>query len=478
MLILSTTPNSAYLLHLAEHRLQSNAPVAKEAIELAVMAGTAKPTWELRFRIANLLAAKGNKDKAKEIISGIDVSEYVHESNTPGQVKLLLSVLVMFNRIDEALKLLESANTAKRITIFDDFDIRLRIANALINDRQTEKAKNLLDAIDVNKAYAENPDLKNGYARVSWARYIPEDMAYEKVIPYLEKDARCGRLEGEWQLNFAQALMVVGREDEAEKLVEDTYRNDRITSNGFARCGFLRYFNFNYEPEKALSWFDKDLYRDRISGMWLIYHATALAAAGNIDDAMSMVEHAYKRNAQLVNGYALIAWYGYIIRNYDPKKALSTFKKDQQLHRINSGADNYLFGIHTYLGNRNKAERMVKISYEREKKVLGSYTLIGFWEYLRNGNLDYLISMVKKDEKLERLRLPLMNYIYAAVLLKCRKRVKARLLINNAARRSSLSEYFAKAWFKRVVSAEETHINEFITSELEAMFAKYQPLPF
>ena len=112
MLILSTTPNSAYLLHLAEHRLQSNAPEAKEALELAVMAGSAKPTWELRLRIANLLAAKGNKDKAKEIISRIDVSEYVHQSNNTGQVKFILNVLMLLNRLDEALTLLESLHTA------------------------------------------------------------------------------------------------------------------------------------------------------------------------------------------------------------------------------------------------------------------------------------------------------------------------------------------------------------------------------
>jgi len=86
--------------------------------------------------------------------------------------------------------------------------------------------------------------------------------------------------------------------------------------------------------------------------------------------------------------------------------------------------------------------------------------------------LDYLFSMVKKDEKLERLRVPFLRYIYAAVLLKFGEVEKSKFFVKDAVTRSELSVNFAKTWLKRFGCADEKRISGLINSELEDMFAK------
>jgi hypothetical protein len=86
--------------------------------------------------------------------------------------------------------------------------------------------------------------------------------------------------------------------------------------------------------------------------------------------------------------------------------------------------------------------------------------------------LDYLFSMVKKDEKLERLRVSFLSYIYAAVLLKFGEVEKSKFFVKDATNRSELSVIFAKTWLKRIACANDNNnsISSLIPSALEDMF--------
>jgi hypothetical protein len=616
--MLSTTPNSAYLLHLAEHLIQSNPPMIQDALELVGMADVTKSTWELRLRIANILAAKEQIDDAQDVVSGINVSLYLSQFNNSGQIKLLLNVFITLHRIDEALTLCESGDIAGRITSIDDFDIRFRIANALINRGQTDRAKKLFFEIDVKKAYAENlelkdvysrigwalywpkkdytkliewfnkdlfisgnheqtsdtysynsrlsppwrlnyaqalavtgdidnaekqvtmayaenpalkdgysriawshflekkdyssirlwinrdedsnrlspawrlnqaqtvakiegmeaalpliekvydenPNLQNAYSRIAWACYIPEDMAYEKVIPYFEKDLQRNRLHGEWQLNYAQALMLVDKVSDAERVIKNTYIGNDKLKNGYARSGFYYYFVFNYNPIKTLEWFQRDLTINRISGMWSIHYAAILAILGNIETAMSIVEKAYKKEPNLDKGYSFIAWHGHMIKNNDPRKALLTYMLDKKHYSVGSPAVELLAGIHMHLGNTKKAEQLVKEYYKIDPVTNGCNILIGVCNYIRTNNKNYLYLQFKKDEEVNRINRPLFEYLYAAVLWKYNRINRSEFYLKKALKRTNLVKNHAFSWLKRLGCSNE-HINQFINPQFD-----------
>ena len=59
---------------------------------------------------------------------------------------------------------------------------RLNLAQAYAAKGELDKAEPL-----VKQAYAEDPSVKDGYAKIGWQKYWPEK-EYDKVIEYCEKD--------------------------------------------------------------------------------------------------------------------------------------------------------------------------------------------------------------------------------------------------------------------------------------------------
>lgn len=622
MLVLSTIPNSAYLLHLALFLLRSSPSEWEKAIELVEMTDAADSNWELKFRISNIIASEGNVDKAEKIIDGMDVEQCVCQSTNSGIVKIILETLISLGRLEKVTDLLKLSCSADRLSNLDNCRLRFKMAEALIAEGKDTKAQQILSEIDVKATYAENhdltdiyarigwaiywpkndcnkviewiekdlgitdpapsipdtsstasrlspawrvnyaqvlakrgdiaaaekqvdiaykedPGLKDGYARtawqyfneirdfqslvawirrdadknrmspswqlnyaravakaegmeaalpliektchespnlkdafgqIAWTCYISEDLAYEKVIPFLEIDMQNGRLSGEWQLNYAQALLATGHADAAERQVENAYRNYSSLNNGYARCGLTRYFNCAFEPQKALKWFERDLQQGRLNGVFDIYYAILLAATGNMDAASEVVEKAYAENPGSKNGYASIGWYFHVVRNQQPSSAFTFFERDIEIDRLLPNAKILYAGLYAYAKNRNRAEKIVSNCYACDRSIFGGNLIIGLCDYAHSRDLKYLMKMIDKDEGLGRLPIPYMKYIEAAAVLKTRDISKTFELLKKIAVRSSQTPAHAESWMKRIYAEPQKGIKEFITPELEKMF--------
>jgi tetratricopeptide (TPR) repeat protein len=275
-------------------------------------------------------------------------------------------------------------------------------------------------------------------------------MAYEKVLPYFERDIEQGSLAGDWQLNYAQALAVNGRETEAEKVVEDAYAKDSSLKNGFARCGLQRHFLFYYEPEQAVKWFERDRERSLLSGQYHIHYAAALAAAGRLEEALAEVEQAYAEDTTVVNGYVLVGWYGHAVQLHQPEKALSLFEKDQFMGRIHSNANMLWAALYTLLGDRAIAESMIVERYETDASLDGGNTLLGLCHYTREKDLVYLNRMITLDERQGRLPRVFLQHIYATVCFAVGRIEDARLFHKRALCRTRLAVGYARSWLRRV----------------------------
>ena len=362
----------------------------------------------------------------------------------------------------------------------DDADNRLSPAWRLNQARVVAHTEGMKAALSlIEKAYNDDSNLQNAYSQIAWEVFMPRDMAYEKIIPYLEQDLKLGRLKGNWELVYAQTLALVGRRDEAEHRLVSAYINDTTLKNGFAQIGYSSHFLFNYEPEKALQWIIRDERKGRLHGEFIFHKATLLAAMGDIESAASIIDEIYQRDSKAVNGYAIIGWHGYMVKKQDPEKALLMVKQDQQLKRINKNAlnllgnsGNLLAGIYACLGKRQKSEQCLPLFGENGSRIVGGHAIVGFCDYHRNRDLLYVRSMLDKEKGSGDFARPFLSYLYAAVLLRLGKKKRAECFIRDAAKRSNLSAIFAKSWLKRVGYSKEKMKSEFIRPELEEMFVR------
>ena len=148
MLLLSTRLDNMSLMNLSEHLLQEtpfNVPVV---LELTEMFRAEKSSWDDCLRVASMLLNNGQIGQAKKLIAELDSAKYFGGATSAEQINLLLRVLVLTDRGDEALSLIESIKMTKRFSAFDDMDIKLRAANTLQSQGQAEQACTLIDNLE------------------------------------------------------------------------------------------------------------------------------------------------------------------------------------------------------------------------------------------------------------------------------------------------------------------------------------------
>ena len=477
LLLFSTRLDNISLMNLSRYLLQETQSQVQEAVALTGIFRAERSSWADCLRVAEMLLANGQITQAKRLLSKIDAAEYIKKSSNVGQVNLLFNVLIKADKLDESLSLLESIEIAEEFTSFDDIDVRIRIAGALLNHGQRRKAEDLLFATEVEKAYAQNTKLQNVFARMGWMLNIPNDRAYEKVIPYFEKDQHLGRLTGQWQMNYARALAGIGREDHAELLVEEAYEKNKTLRNGFAVCGWVRYFNTEYAPEKALQWFERDLRAGRLRlSDHLHNYAVILGSLDKLSFASTLIEKSYAIDAQAHSAYSSLGWYYYAIRKKDPGKALSFFEQDQKIGRFQPlYAGSCFAGLQACLGNRQHAEGLIAGFYEKDHQVHGFNLFVGFCDYARNQDMNYLRLMCKNDDRAGRLLRSEQAYLYAAVLFKSGEAEKATRILQDVANRNPLSQCRSRTWLIGNFPSGKQLADLFITPELKNVFNNFLP---
>ena len=222
MLLLSTRPDNRSLINLAGHLLQETPSKVQEAVELTGIFRAEKSSWDVCLRVSNMLLAQGQINQAKELIAEIDSAEYFQQAASAGQVNLLFSVLIRTDQGDVSFFLLESANMAERFSVFDDIDIRLRVANALLAQGQIDQAKELIAEIDSAEYFQQaasagqvnllfNVLIRTDQGDVSFFLLKLANMA-ERFSVFDDMDIR---------LRVANALLAQGQIDQAKELIAE-----------------------------------------------------------------------------------------------------------------------------------------------------------------------------------------------------------------------------------------------------------------
>jgi hypothetical protein len=476
MLFLSSTLSDNSLVKIALELLNTTPIDVRRALELVRMIQIDACAMDIRLRLANAFLIQGQTHEAERIISKIDAVAYVQYAPSSSSINLLFSVLIRTDRLNEVVFLLESGILAKCFDEVENMEWKLRVATALLDQNQRNKAENLLFAIDVDNAYTEDTKLQNIFSRIGWLRFIrSKDLAYEKAIPCFKKDQRLGRLTGQWQKNYAHALAAIGREDEAEHVVEDAYEKDKTLNNGFAVCGWIRYFISEYAPEKALQWFERDITLGRFKN-FSHYYAIILGSLGELFFASAHIKKNYATDAQAHSAYSSLGWHYYAIRKNNPEKALLFFEQDQKLDRFRPFYVGSRFAaLQVLLGNRQGAEHLVVDFYDKDLRANGFNLFVGLCDYSRNQDIDYLRLMCEQDDRIGRLYRSEQAYLFAAVLFKSGQPEKAVKILQKVANRSSLSQSISRAMLIGNFPSGKKLADTFITPELNNIFNNFFP---
>lgn len=412
MLTLSTTPNSAYLLHLAKYLLQSTTLKGQEILGLVRLADTKESLWGLRLQIASFLIANGKSDNAMDVIRGINVEKYICQSRASGELKLFYNVLLALDRVEEVSTLLESRDIDVRITDTDDFDIRIKTANKLIQGSQTSRAEKLLSKLNMERIYAENPGFTDGHAKIGWTLYwFQKD--YAKAVEWMEKDLypsassdnnhSISRLSPGWRLNYAKVLAANGDIISAEEQVKIAYAESSDLKDGYSIISWL-HFAQKEDFKSVIYWIKRDEDENRISSTWLLKKAIAVANSENIKAATLLVEKIYKKNISIQNVYTQIAWARYMSRDMAYEKILPYLKQDLQLGRLDGKGQLVYAQTLAMIGNIHEAEQIVEAAYESHPALKNGFAQIGFYSnFLFNYEPEKALKWFIRDQKKGRL---------------------------------------------------------------------------
>ncbi|OGV69560.1 MAG: hypothetical protein A2283_02020 [Lentisphaerae bacterium RIFOXYA12_FULL_48_11] len=321
----------------------------------------------------------------------------------------------------------------------------------------------------IEQAYADSSDIKNGYAQIGWQAFAPLS-AFDRTLPWFERDFAQNRLNPTWLLNYAQALSACGDYDKANELVDQAYESDPTLNNGYARCSWMRYVMVSFEPEKALASFEKDKTLGKLVGQHKILHAIVMAAAGDFATALSMVKQTYDEHPECTDGFSLIGWYHFVVNHNGAEKALELFKRDREVGRLSHQTQLLEAAVHANIGNISEATDIVTNSYTTSRTVVGGYTLVGCLNYLSNHNISFTLEMLQKDRISGRIQNGFLKYIHASFLMKDGNIAKADELLKQTAC-SAISEQYAVCWLQRL-GFQAPDIVDLITPELHQQFQK------
>jgi hypothetical protein len=163
---------------------------------------------------------------------------------------------------------------------------------------------------------------RDGFSRLGLLLY--EAGHTGRACELWERDIAAGEISW-WQRNcYMKAVFQEHGATAAERVAETTASTVPDRMNSWATLGLLLQAD---EPQRAVELMERDVAEKRLTAGFKLNYACALADVGRVDDAISMVEEAYRERAELRNGYLRLVR---AIRSCPPQIALELFCREKE----------------------------------------------------------------------------------------------------------------------------------------------------
>jgi len=157
----------------------------------------------------------------------------------------------------------------------------------------------------ITQAYNQNPQLKDGFARLGWINM--ENRDWVTAHEWLLKDQGLNRLSPDWKTYLAVVKGCLGCWPEAMALVAEAYSESATLRDGYSRLGW-----WGYLCGKGQEFFrdqhNKDKNNKPHSITHMLFQALYLTAIGAFDKALHPVEQAYRTDARLESWQTTVGW--------------------------------------------------------------------------------------------------------------------------------------------------------------------------
>ncbi len=331
--------------------------------------------------LGKLLASKQQEKEANEQI----LSAYGKDNSLRDGFSMIGAVCRNTQRYDDALTYYERDKALNRLSpaqlhIFADQQARI----GMLDEAQRS----------VETGYADEPSLRNGYARIGNILRVKGD--YRKALDYYERDWRRNRLSPAHQLIYAEILSRTGHFNESIRIVKTAYAEDPSITDGYSRCAWYHFFQ-KKKYSKIILFCELDRIRGRLSPNWAINYAQVIAKKGDLKKARELVQDAYKMDPGLTSGYARCVW-----QHYWPKKEyrqiIEQIESEKKDGRLSPEWELNLSQAYAAIGEYETAMRGVDEAYKK-KNTLNDGRARCAWQYFwPRREYDHVIEQLEKEK--------------------------------------------------------------------------------
>lgn len=274
---------------------------------------------------------------------------------------------------------------------------------------ESEKIQQAIDFI--NSQYEENPFLQDGFSRIGGICREKKDwIAAEQ---WMRRDFELGRMSADWQLRYAEALLVIDQETNACELVKKVYTGNPESTDGYARLGWAKGLKTEWKNAQPLM--EKDDKAGRMSPQWRLHYALVKARCNDDIGATSEVEIAYSLDPTLIDGYSRLG--GIKREKRDWNAAEKLIKRDRTLARISWEWQLRYAEVQLELGDEVAALKLVERTYSQYPEATDGHARLG-WAKGRNNGTDWYecIDLMGRDYSAERISAAwLLHYAYSLI---------------------------------------------------------------
>ena len=183
----------------------------------------------------------------------------------------------------------------------------------------------------ITQSYSKDQEQKNGYARLGWIKAERQD--WPSAVEIMSRDLKAGRISSAWQIKLAIGQAFTGDYDNAVKLIEDLYNNDKDAVDGFARLGWASYLSSGDE-QKLHFLVAKDIHLKRLSVDGNKIMAMAMFLRGELILAGKLIDSLYAKYPYAKDGFATMGWLH--IEKVDLEQGIALMGKDYRMQRLST----------------------------------------------------------------------------------------------------------------------------------------------
>lgn len=283
-----------------------------------------------------------------------------------------------------------------------------------------DKAENL-----IKKAYSSNQMQKDGFARLGLLKAQKKD--WSGALEIMNKDWESGRISPGWNLVLAQMYGRMGEFEKAIEIINQGYKNNNTLIDGFARLGWIKAQNQDWNGADKLMAKDNEI--GRLSPGWQKNLMMIKVFKGELDSAIKLVDDLYCRDHNVADGYAKLGW-AYYLSSGNEKRLRLFIDRDIDLGRLSCDGQKINAWAMSIQGELTSAVMLMDSLYAEKPFFKNGCAVMG-WERAEKGDMKDGIMLMEKDYQLQRLT-PEWQINYSYQLAKNNQSQKARTLFKKA----------------------------------------------